>query len=109
MEVAYANDDLRALCEDPRRAIRLLGIVCARKLRARVADLKAAASVVRLPAGKPHPLMGVRLGQYAVDLTNGQRIVLEPGVQPIPKLPSGDVQWDAVTKVRISEIGSNDE
>lgn len=109
MEVAYTDNGLRELCESPRRAVQVLGEACARKLSARVADLKAAGTVLRLPAGKPHPLKGKRSNQYAVDLTEGKRLVLTPGGTSIPKLESGGIKWDAVTKIKVVEIGSYDD
>lgn len=109
MEVTYETDALRELCEVRPRAARELGNSIARKLFARVADLRAASTVVRLPAGKPHRLKGSRSNQYAIDLTDGKRLVLAPHGTSVPKLPSGGIKWDAVTKVRIIEIGSYDD
>lgn len=109
MEVTYADKDLRELCENRLRAMRELGAVCSRKLFARVADLKAASCVLRLPAGRPHPLTGSRDGQYAIGLANEQRLVLAPDIEPVPKQPSGEIKWDAVTKVRVVAIGNRHE
>ena len=106
MDVSYRDHDLRELCESERAAKRALGAGCARKLVARVADLKAASSVFKLPAGKPHPLKGNRTGQYAIGLANGVRLIIEPNHKPVPKEPDGGTNWRAVTKVIIIEIGN---
>lgn len=105
MEVSFKDDKLRELCETERTALRKLGADCARKLRSRLADLRAAADVMKLPAGRPHPLKGDRAGQFATDLAGGVRLVFEPANDPTPKTEDGGIDWVSVTKVRIVFIG----
>lgn len=105
MDVFFKDSKLRELCETERSAKRQLGADGARKLRSRLADLRAATSVAKLPAGRPHPLTGDRVGQFAVDLAGGRRLVFEPANEPTPKKESGGIDWTAVTKVRIVFIG----
>ena len=76
-----------------------------RKLRTRLADLQAASSVTELVAGRPHPLVGDRAGQFAVDLEGGRRLVFVPGHDPVPRRDDGSVDWLLVTKVRIVYVG----
>ena len=85
MEIDIPDDDIRALCEQQRLAVRRLGAACARKLRSRLADLQAAAHVHELVAGRPHPLRGDRKGQFALDLHGGVRLVFEPNHNPVPR------------------------
>ena len=82
-----------------------LGDVCARKLRSRLSDLDAAASVAELAAGNPHPLTGDRLGQFALSLAGGWRIVFVPGNDPLPRKPDASIEWKQVTIVIIEFIG----
>ena len=82
-----------------------LGPKCARKLRARLEDLRAAENVTELVAGKPHPLVGDRKGQYAVWLEGGVRLVFAPTNDPVPRHGNGGVNWAEVTKVSIVFIG----
>jgi toxin HigB-1 len=70
-----------------------------------LADLKAAESVTGLVAGKPHPLKGDRLGQYAVRLDGGVRLVFESANEPIPQREDGGINWSEVTAVCIVFIG----
>ena len=69
MEIAFRARKIKRLCERGAEARRRLGQASAKKLGARLSDLEAAASVAELVAGRPHPLVGDRLGQFAVDLS----------------------------------------
>lgn len=86
-------------------AVKKLGDVCARKLRTRLADLSAASRVTELVAGNPHPLTGDRLGQFAVDLAGGWRLVFAPANDPVPRRDDASIDWSAVTIVCIEFIG----
>ena len=105
MEVTYLNSQLKKLCDKSREAQKKLGANCAKKLRTRLADLQAAESVTDLVAGKPHPLKGDRLGQYAVRLDGGRRLVFEPANESLPRKEDGGIDWSEVTAVRIVFIG----
>jgi toxin HigB-1 len=82
-----------------------LGDAGARKLRARLADLAAASRVTDLVAGNPHPLKGDRLGQFAVDLTGGWRLVFASANDPVPRRGDASIDWSSVTIVCIEYIG----
>ena len=105
MDIFFVNDDLEALCSTERLQKKQLGNPGARKLRTRLADLAAAARVSDLVAGRPHPLKGDRVGQFAVDLDGGRRLVFEPAQDPPPFHDDGAIAWDRVTSVRIAYIG----
>jgi toxin HigB-1 len=72
-EIRFKDRKLRELCEKQAVARKKLGEACAHKLRKRLADLEAAETVTDLVAGNPHPLKHDRAGQFALDLTGGQR------------------------------------
>lgn len=100
MDILFASAELERICTDPRRAIKKLGSPSAKKLRRRLADLMAAATVAELVAGRPHPLTGDRAGQLAMNLHGGHRLVIEsahPDSEPR--------SWPAVSRVRIVFIG----
>lgn len=105
MLIAFASRDLEDLCLSERRAVRELGKPCARKLFARLADLKAASHVGELVAGYPHPLKGDRAGQFSIRLDGGNRLVFSPASEPVPLADDGSVDWRRVTSVRIVFIG----
>ena len=105
MEIQFKDKKLRELCEKQAVAVKKLGDVCARKLRTRLADLSAASRVTELVAGNPHPLTGDRLGQFAVDLAGGWRLVFAPANDPVPRKDDTSIDWSAVTIVCIEFIG----
>ena len=105
MEIKFSDKKLRELCEKQAAAVKKLGDASARKLRARLADLAAASRVTDLVAGHPHPLKGERLGQFAVDLAGGWRLVFAPANDPVPRRGDASIDWSAVTIVCIEYIG----
>lgn len=105
MEITFSDSKLQKLCEQSVIAQKKLGNDCARKLRSRLADLDAASSVQDLVTGRPHPLKGDRLGQFALDLQGGKRLVFEPSNNPIPRKEDGSIHWAKVTEICIIFIG----
>lgn len=105
MDIEFSSPELQALCEQQRLMTKKLGDNCSRKLRTRLADLRAAVNVAELTAGRPHPLRHDRAGQFALDLHAGKRLVFEPANNPVPTHEDDSIAWDLVTKVRIVFIG----
>ncbi|HIK12331.1 MAG TPA: killer suppression protein HigA [Oscillatoriaceae cyanobacterium M33_DOE_052] len=105
MEISFRDKKLQELCEQESVAQRKLGKNTARKLKARLADLMAAANVSELQAGRPHPLKGDRVGQFALDLVHPQRLVFKPAHETIPRLEDGGIDWSQVTQIYIIWIG----
>lgn len=105
MQISYKDKNVRALCLDSKTAIRKIGADNAKKLKIRLAALEAASCVTELVAGRPHPLVGVLLGQFALDLAGGWRLVFSPANNPCPKNIAGEINWSQVTIVRIEYIG----
>lgn len=105
MEVRYKDKKLRDLCEKQAVAEKKLGAASARKLKVRLVALEAAARVTDLVAGNPHPLKGDRLGEFALDLAGGWRLVFAPANDPCPTRPDGGIEWSQVTIVSIEYIG----
>ena len=104
MEIRFGNRKLRELCERRVRAERRLGTGSARKLRSRLSDLEAAASVAELHAGRPHTLKGTRKDHLALDLGGGLRMVLSADQEPCPRHADGGIDWSRVTVIRIESI-----
>ncbi len=106
MEVSFKDKKIRDLCERQATAQKKLGVVCARKLRARLSDLEAADQVSNLLAGNPHPLKSDRAGQFALDLAGGWRLVFAPAHDPCPIREDGGIDWSRITSVCIEYIGN---
>ena len=106
MKITFKDKKLRKLCEVEKEAQRKLGTKCARKLRSRLADLMAAATVTELVSGRPHPLQGDRAGEFALALDGGKRLVFESANNPVPLNEDDGIDWSRVTSVRIVFIGN---
>ena len=53
MELLFKTQMLRTICEEEARAVSMLGVEAADRLRSRLADLRAAGTVSDLVAGNP--------------------------------------------------------
>lgn len=105
MEVRYKDKKLQDLCEKKAVAEKKLGAASARKLKVRLLALEAATRVTDLVAGNPHPLKGDRLGQFALDLAGGWRLVFAPAHDPCPTRLDGSIEWSEITIISIEFIG----
>jgi proteic killer suppression protein len=101
---AFSTKALRSLCECQARAERELGFKVAKKLRERIADIRAAENVTDLVAGRPREIEGGRLPNYSINLADGYRIVLCPNHNEIPLTKSRRIDWSKVSRVRIHKI-----
>lgn len=105
MEITFADTRLESICQQNKLATKAIGAQSATKLKLRLTELFAAETVKDLVAGRPHPLKGARDGQFALDLSGGNRLIFQSTIQPPPKLPDGGIDWASVTDVKIIEIG----
>ena len=46
-----------------------------------------------------------RLGQFALDLAGGWRLVFAPAHDPCPTRPDGSIEWSEITIISIEFIG----
>ncbi len=105
MEISFADESIRALCAQTKRATQTLGAESAKKLQRRMTEMFNAETVSELVAGRPHPLKGTRAGTFALDLHGGQRLLFKPTLQPPPTKDDGGIDWASVTKITITELG----
>ncbi len=78
-----------------------------RLIRARLDELVDAEnlSVMRtLPMAECHELKGNRVGQLAVKLDKGFRMIFEAADEPIPQKSDGGLDWKKVTAIRILKL-----
>ena len=103
MKISFIDADIEALCKQPKLATRALGPESAKKLQRRLSELFAASTVAELAAGRPHPLKGNRMGQFAVDLHGGHRFIFKPRHNPAPVKADGSIDWAKVDEITIIE------
>ena len=106
MDIEFGNSELQKLCEDSRTATRKLGASSARRLRTRLSEIQAADNVGDLFVGRPHPLSGDRIGQFALTLAGGNRLVFEPNDDETPMTESGHIDWPRVSAVSVVFVGN---
>lgn len=105
LNLAFSSLELRTLCECQAAAERTYGIVVARELRARLADMREATTVLELLAGNPHEVEDGRHRCYQVGLPEDFRIVVCANHDPLPRHEgTGGVEWSRVTRVKITRI-----
>ena len=105
MQITYASKTIQRLCEEAKYQSKQLGEKRAKRLKNRLAELRAVHNVSQLQLGRPHALSADRAGQYSVDLDGPMRLLFEPTDQPPPTLPSGGIDLQQVSSVRLLEIG----
>ena len=104
MELAFSTRLLRELCENEVRAKRALGARVGGKLKRRLADLRAAASVKDLVAGRPRELKSAHCAQIVIELCEGYCMVFGANHATVPVFESGGVNWSKVSRVKILGI-----
>jgi len=107
LEIAFAEKKLRRLCETEEAARRTFGVEVAEKLKARLADLRAASCVKELVAGRPHRGSSNRRSHLTVDLSRGCRLVICANHRIVPKMDNGTVDWSRVNRVKVLDIESD--
>lgn len=86
-----------------------LGVVVASALKHRLADLRAAASLMDLPVGRPRILDDSSGLRAAVDLADGFQLFLASNHRKNPIDASGRVDWPRVTRVRVLCVEKTDD
>jgi len=105
LDVTFATPRLQRLCESQKELRRAHGDKCAKKLMARLADLRAASYLEefrRLP-GRCHELDGDRKGQLAMELEGAKRLVLAPSAPNVHRADGG-LDWSLVEAVCVIEV-----
>lgn len=111
MELAFSDKKFRDLCLNEFLARRILGARIAEKLKSRLADLVAAsvvADLFMLP-GRPRELANDRQGYIVIDLIDEQQLVFQSGHIKGRMLPSGEVDWSRVRRVKILALENGHE
>ncbi len=113
MDVGYKNKKTARQFNDT-VLNRIHGLKRATRIRVRLASLKQAENLAVFwpPKSGPercHELSGERAGQFTVDLDHPYRLIFVPNHDPVPKLPSGGTDWQAITAITILGIEDTHE
>jgi plasmid maintenance system killer protein len=107
VDILFQDRKLEKACNNQSLLIRKYGPVCAKLLRRRLDEFRAADNleVLRsLPQVRCHELKGNREGTLAVDLDHPYRLIFEPANNPIPRKSDGGLDWTKVTAIRVLTV-----
>jgi len=108
VEIYFSSNNIAKICNNHKEGIKVLGQICAAKLRQRLFELRAAANLAQishLPPPRCHMLTGDRKNQFAVILHGGFRLVFQPLEDPLPYNEDGGIDRSKVTQILINEVG----
>jgi proteic killer suppression protein len=109
MDIEFRNTKLAKSFNEGAQLDRNHGRLRAKKIRIRLAEFRAAKSLMdfwppKSPPGRCHELKGQRAGQLSVDLDHPYRLIFIPDHDPVPQKPDGSLDWSLVTAITIWEI-----
>lgn len=107
MHIEFKSNKLRERCEKFSEAEKSWGLVVARKLFQRLAEIKAATTLKdlnHLPPTKCHPLKGNRKGQYSVALDGTRCLIFEPLCDDKTYNINSVLDLSMVSRVNIIEV-----
>ena len=106
MEITFKNSKLQKIFNSNDELAKKYGRECARKIRARLDDLHAAADLeaFRTLPGRCHELKGDKKWHLSLDLKHPLRLIFEPSNQEICKKEDGGMDWKLIDAVKIIDI-----
>src|SRR5258707_5011598 len=87
MEISFASRKMQKSCSSEKAMRAAYGVNTAKKLKLRLAELEAAASLEdlrRLPQASCHEYKGSGQGHLSEDLADPYRLIFEPANDPVP-------------------------
>jgi proteic killer suppression protein len=107
MRVTFTSAKLAKGCSSDRERQRRFGTERARKLKLRLDQMQAAASIAELmtlPGTRCHQLSADRDEQFSVDLDGPYRLIFEVDMNPVPRRQDEGIDLDAIDAVVVIEI-----
>lgn len=110
LEFAFISEHVRTICEKYAVAKQELGEEAADTLTHRLADIRSAASIYELLAGRRRFLPEASTPTVILDLAQGYqlRFCANHVVKP-PVTENGELDWTRVSRIKILEIERHDE
>jgi len=107
LDISFKNRRLEKSFNEGAQLEKIHGTKRAKKIRIRLAELRAAVSLMdfwppKSGPGRCHELtQGRRKGQLSVDLDHPYRLIFVPNHDPVPVLPDGGLDWSKITAIKI--------
>ena len=105
LQLAFASEELREVCENKSDAEKRLGMKVAHALRRRLSDLKSASTFNELPISRPRK----NANDCVIALPDGWRLVVTGGHGQNPTHPDGSIDWNEITRIKITKIEKRNE
>lgn len=105
MEIAFDTEELLNLCIDESLVERLFCPEAAGGLRNRLDDMRAADSVLQLPAGRPRRDLCDGVDCYRVEFYKDLWLTIIPNHLEPRMNAQGATDWGRVRRVRIVSVG----
>jgi hypothetical protein len=102
LEVAFADELLREVCSKKLAAESEYGVVVAKHLRSRIADIRAAENVAGLVTGNAR-IHGQ--DSYVIDIYKDWRLIFKANHPVNPLRTKKQIDWSRVTRIQITQIG----
>ena len=114
MDISFKSTKLGKEFNEGKRLEKIHGGLRAKKIRIRLAELRAASTLhdfwpPKSGPGRCHELTGKRKGWLSVDLDHPYRLIFVPDHEPVPLKPSGGLDWKQVTAIMITGIEDTHE
>lgn len=109
ISLAFADEKLRQTCESNRSARRRLDENVVTCLQARLADLRAADSLSELITMELARLDSSDDGRLVIPLGSDYVLAVSANHRPEPRSPSGKLEWEKVSRIKILSIGRANE
>lgn len=114
MDIYFKNKKLEKEFNTGAQLDKVHGALRAKKIRLRMAALRAAKNLMDFwpPKSGPsrcHELKGTRKGQISVDLDHPYRLIFAPAHDPVPKKNDGGLDWSQVTAIIILGVEDTHE
>ena len=107
MDLYFVNAQLRKFCSSEKNLVRKFGDRRGKVIAVRFSELRALPSLAsgfQIPHLGLHQLMADRDETFAVKVIDPYRMVLEPGVSPLPRRDDGGLALERVVAVIVTEI-----
>ena len=106
MLIRFSSEKFAKICNRRNLLVRRYGLERAKRIRRRLDDLDAAATLndLRFLPGRCHELSGDLEGLLSLDLDGPYRLYFRPAHDPPPSKPDGGLDLSKVTEVVIEKV-----
>jgi len=103
LELAFANREIRSVCEDATCAFEACG-AAADALLDRLADLRAATHPLELPFARAQPATDNDPEHVVIDIGGFRSLILGANHRKPPRTVDGTIAWEQVSRVIILRL-----